>query len=168
MKKFPEALQALLNSAEHFDRKEWAKYLFASTKTIEDWIDEKDVPRPDHLFKILSYLDGFNNEKIIVAIINFHVMADLPIEEVISSKNVGQFKAKNIAEYVTKVVFPNNLAYELSKVPSKYRLKIIQFISEVVRVSNGILKEGGPDAARTQALILEGSTEKIKKMFQKA
>ena len=53
---FANALTGLLDKTNLFTRDEWAKVLGVTEATIQDWTEDKDLPRPDQLYVIVVTL----------------------------------------------------------------------------------------------------------------
>lgn len=53
---FAQAIRALLDDTNFFDRKSWAAFLDVPEATILTWVNDEALPRPDRLRMILDLL----------------------------------------------------------------------------------------------------------------
>jgi len=57
---FAKALQDLLDDTNIFSRREWADLLRVSEETLNAWVSDLSLPRPDHLGRIVLCITEYD------------------------------------------------------------------------------------------------------------
>lgn len=95
---FARTLKDLMDETGLFNRSEWAYMVGGTEKDIEQWVNDKTIPRADELFVIVDTLiwSDLTNEE---PLAHFDQLKVLPATEVSPH---GRFMLPSVVEYIRK------------------------------------------------------------------
>jgi hypothetical protein len=164
-KSFKIALANLIDETDTFTRSEWSKYLLVSEAAISQWVKGKTMPKAEYLSSVLLYLENFEKKHIQEYLLEFHRIADLPIEETLDEELQERYKKyKTITEYIT-TSYMYGFEVELSELDGIFRKHVLYACSNLVRSVKEVANDcSEPENVRilNKALIAftEGEIEK--------
>ena len=164
---FSQAFRVLIDNTGKFTRNEWAAYLSRSPKVIGKFVRGESIPPPDVIAKTLSYLEGFEDEKIRKALSDFYEMASLPVEKTVSGryiKRLRKFKAGTVADYVTHDAISRALGYGFSEIPLQHRRTVLLACKAILEAADDLIKT---DNFKVDGKTFLPSDEKIRMLFMK-
>jgi hypothetical protein len=117
---FAETLKGLFDETNLFDRKDWSEFLGSSEQKIQNWLEDREIPRPDHLFMIIEVLknsDGVRREPIK----RFETVSTQRATEV---SPFGKLMLPTVKEYMERPAF-SDLSSQLAKLSSEDQGKLL-------------------------------------------
>ncbi|MDD2657265.1 MAG: helix-turn-helix transcriptional regulator [Candidatus Pacebacteria bacterium] len=124
-----------LIKASGINQKDWAKILSVSPAAISQWLNDKTLPRPMHIWTMVSIVSGRKDTT--SAIEHFYEMVEVPAKQVTPhynkiKKSIGHYIAhyhflwvhQEIRKIVSRKTFRENV---------RIRLKIADFLLDLSR-----------------------------------
>jgi hypothetical protein len=146
MSEFSKALKDLLDDTNLFNRTEWSYFLFGfnfkakGIETIQNWIDDKDIPRPMNLTMIIINLSStsvadFVTSGIQMAIKGNQPNLDLGCKELKAFGEMAKKRATDVspfgkrmlptvAEYMSRATF-SEMSSKLAKMTHEQQEKFL-------------------------------------------
>lgn len=63
--RFAQALEEVFNNTNNYTLKDWAHFLIVSESTIQNWLDDKELPEPFHIKLILNIIKVSHTDNLI-------------------------------------------------------------------------------------------------------
>lgn len=123
MSLFAEALRALLDDTNLFERHEWAKFCGASPEKLRDWLRDEALPKPSNLALIWIVLEessGIPQEPLE----KFKEMTRMPARKV---SPFGVQMLPTVHQYVKRGTF-DELSNILAKRSPEERAKLLEIL----------------------------------------
>ena len=138
--RFAAALTALLDDTGILKRREWAEFLHISESAISQWVGDKTLPRPEHLKKIVRFLqdsDGVPE----APVCDFLQMSSLPARQITPlSERLGE--DRTIDQYMLRPL-RNALQITLSGLPAASQEEILAAANQAAqRALSSTMDEG--------------------------
>jgi GAF domain-containing protein/predicted DNA-binding transcriptional regulator AlpA len=127
---FAMALAAILDDTQIFTRRQWAEFLDISESAISQWVTDKTLPRPEHLRKIVRFLqdsDGVPPE----LLFGFSEVCALPARQV-SPLSARLGEDRTFDQYMLRPL-RNALQSTLSALPAAQQEQVLLAANEAAR-----------------------------------
>ena len=127
---FSVALAAVLDTTRIFARREWAEFLGISESAISQWISDKTLPRPEHLRKIVRFLED-SDEIPPEPVRDFREVCSLPAQRV-SRLSARLGEDRTFDQYMLRPLH-SALQQTLSTLPAAQQERVLLAANEAAR-----------------------------------
>ena len=121
---FATVLSRLLDNTQIFTRNEWSEELSVTSPAISQWVNDKTLPRPEVLRKIVGLVKARGTPQVALILREFQTMAQKPSSEVSKLFNRSHSKGDSISEYMLKPLVEDFLS-ELKELPIEHQEVVI-------------------------------------------
>jgi predicted transcriptional regulator len=143
--RYRNALAGMIDHAQLMSRTEWADQLHVSEAAITFWLQEKSVPQPIRLKKIIDKIENSQNEVGLQFLDKFMQLVDEHVEAV--SNIPHKFKhAKTISEYLLKSN-QDQVRKTSNSLPHVVRRKVLEMTQDLIAASFTALQFEGKSTA---------------------